>query len=110
MPPSRCRVTTSNRWSPATPHDEGIPAAHRRRDRLAEAAADRSRLGMAAQSMRSGMLYWSFVFLAIALVAALVGFGGIAEVAVEIARVIFFVFIIVFVITLFFGLFRRGPR
>ena len=56
------------------------------------------------------MLYWSFVFLAIALVAALVGFGGIAEVAVEIARVIFFVFIIVFVITLFFGLFRRGPR
>src|SRR3546814_17416826 len=83
MPPSRCRVTTSNRWSPAAPHDEGIPAAHRRRDRLAEAAVDRSQLGM-AQSMRPGMLYWSFVFLAIALVAALVGFGGIAEVAVEI--------------------------
>src|SRR3546814_17092172 len=102
-------VTTANRCSPAAPHDEGIPAAHRRLDRLAEAAVDRSQLGM-AQSMISGVLYWSFVFLSIALVAALVGFGGIAEVAVEIARVIFFVFIIVFVITLFFALFRRGPR
>jgi uncharacterized membrane protein YtjA (UPF0391 family) len=42
------------------------------------------------------------------LVAALFGFGGIAVGAAEIAKILFFVFLIITVITLVMGLFRRG--
>jgi uncharacterized membrane protein YtjA (UPF0391 family) len=54
------------------------------------------------------MLYWAAVFLVIALVAALFGFGGIAAGAVEIAKILFFVFLAVFLVTLILGLLRRG--
>jgi len=53
------------------------------------------------------MLYWAAVFFVIALVAALFGFGGIAAGAAEIAKILFFVFLIVFAVTLLFGLFNR---
>jgi uncharacterized membrane protein YtjA (UPF0391 family) len=53
------------------------------------------------------MLYWAAVFLVIALVAALFGFGGIAAGAVEIAKVLFFVFLIIFAVTLVLGLIGR---
>ena len=53
------------------------------------------------------MLYWAAVFFVIALVAALFGFGGIAAGAVEIAKILFFVFLIIFAITLVFGLISR---
>jgi uncharacterized membrane protein YtjA (UPF0391 family) len=57
------------------------------------------------------MLYYAAVFFVIALVAALFGFGVIASGAMEIAKILFFVFLILFVISLLFGLFRggRGP-
>lgn len=38
------------------------------------------------------MLHYSVVFLVIALVAAVFGFGGIAAGAVEIAKILFFIF------------------
>lgn len=44
------------------------------------------------------MLHYAGVFLVIALLAALFGFTGIAAGAVEIARVLFFVFIVLFVV------------
>jgi uncharacterized membrane protein YtjA (UPF0391 family) len=53
------------------------------------------------------MLYWAVVFLVIALVAALFGFGGIAVAAAGIAKVLFFLFVIIFVVTLIMGLMRR---
>lgn len=40
-----------------------------------------------------GLLKWSLIFLAIAVVAAVLGFGGIAEGAADIAQVLFFVFL-----------------
>ena len=50
------------------------------------------------------MLHYSVVFLVIALVAAIFGFGGIAAGAVEIAKILFFIFaalaIIGFVVSL----------
>jgi uncharacterized membrane protein YtjA (UPF0391 family) len=52
------------------------------------------------------VLYYAAVFLVIALVAALLGFGGIAAGAVEIAKVLFFVFLIMAVISLVVGLVR----
>ena len=53
------------------------------------------------------MLYWAAVFFVIALVAALFGFGGIAAGAVEIAKILFFVFLIIFLVTLVLGLMGR---
>ena len=50
------------------------------------------------------MLRWAFAFFVLALIAALLGFGGIAIVSVEIARVLFFLFLVVFLVTLVLGL------
>jgi uncharacterized membrane protein YtjA (UPF0391 family) len=56
------------------------------------------------------MLYWAVVFFAIAIVAALFGFTGVAAGAAEIAKVLFFIFLVLFVISLVFGLTRRQRR
>jgi uncharacterized membrane protein YtjA (UPF0391 family) len=53
------------------------------------------------------MLNYAAVFLVIALVAALLGFTGIAAGAVEIAKILFFVFLLLFVGSLILGLMRR---
>jgi uncharacterized membrane protein YtjA (UPF0391 family) len=53
------------------------------------------------------MLHYAIVFFVIALIAALFGFGGIAAGAVEIAKVLFFIFLVLFVVSLVVGLFRR---
>ena len=45
------------------------------------------------------MLGWAITFLIVALVAAVFGFGGIAGAAVEIAKLIFFVAIVLFAIS-----------
>jgi uncharacterized membrane protein YtjA (UPF0391 family) len=50
------------------------------------------------------MLRWSAVFLVIAIIAAALGYGGIAADAAEIAKVLFFIFLGVFVVTLILGL------
>ncbi|HEV2969508.1 MAG TPA: DUF1328 domain-containing protein [Pirellulales bacterium] len=54
------------------------------------------------------MLYWAAVFFVIALVAAVFGFGGIAIEAVGVAKILFFVFLILFVLSLLLGRPRRG--
>jgi uncharacterized membrane protein YtjA (UPF0391 family) len=56
------------------------------------------------------MLSYAITFLVIALIAALLGFGGIAGTAVGIAKVLFFVFLVLFVISLVMGGFGRGRR
>ena len=55
------------------------------------------------------MLYWAVVFLIIALVAGVLGFGGIASTAAGIEQVLFFIFIVIFAVALIMGLARRGP-
>jgi uncharacterized membrane protein YtjA (UPF0391 family) len=59
------------------------------------------------QTRRLIMLGWALTFLIIALIAAVLGFGGIAGFAVELAKIIFFVAIVLFVISAVFG-FARG--
>jgi uncharacterized membrane protein YtjA (UPF0391 family) len=49
------------------------------------------------------MLNWVVTFLIIALVAALLGFGGIAGASIEIAKTLFFIALILFVVSLLFG-------
>ncbi|MFN3325880.1 MAG: DUF1328 domain-containing protein [Bryobacteraceae bacterium] len=53
------------------------------------------------------MLGWALAFFVIAIVAAIFGFGGIATATAGIARLLFFLFLVVFVITLVMGVARR---
>jgi uncharacterized membrane protein YtjA (UPF0391 family) len=53
------------------------------------------------------MLHWSLVFLVVALIAAVLGFSGIAATSAGIARVLFGVFLILFLIS-FVSQFLRG--
>ena len=53
------------------------------------------------------MLYWAAVFFEIALLAAIFGFGGIAAGAAEIGTILFFIFLVVFAVTLILGLINR---
>lgn len=57
------------------------------------------------------MLRWSLIFFVVALVAAVLGFGGIAGGAMDIARVLFFIFIVLFIVSLLYGLMsgRKPP-
>ena len=54
------------------------------------------------------MLHYAAVFFVIALIAAVFGFGGIAVGAAEIAKVLFFIFLVLFVVSLITGLFLSG--
>lgn len=54
------------------------------------------------------MLRWAVAFFVIALIAAVFGFLGIAVAAVSIARVLFFVFLVLFLVSLLGGLLRRA--
>lgn len=56
------------------------------------------------------MLAWSATFFVIALLAALFGFGNVAEGSADIAKVLFVVFLVLTAISLLLGLFRRGSR
>ncbi len=55
------------------------------------------------------MLYWSATFFIIAMVAALLGFTGIAIGAASIARILFFLFLILFIVSLIIPRFRGPP-
>jgi uncharacterized membrane protein YtjA (UPF0391 family) len=52
------------------------------------------------------MLGWALTFLLVALIAAVLGFGGIADFAVEIAKIIFVVAIFLFAISAVVALIR----
>ena len=54
------------------------------------------------------LLYWAVVFLVVAIVAAVLGFGGVAGTAMAGAQLLFWVAIVLFIIALIGGLFRRG--
>ncbi len=46
------------------------------------------------------MLGWALTFFVLAIIAAIFGFGGIAVASAEIAKIIFFAFLVLFVISL----------
>jgi uncharacterized membrane protein YtjA (UPF0391 family) len=60
-------------------------------------------LSDAIQQRSHSMLHWAVVFLVVALLAAVFGFGGIAGTAAGIAKVLFFVFLVLFVVSLLMG-------
>lgn len=53
------------------------------------------------------MFYWAFIFLVVALAAAVLGFTGIAAISVHIAWILFIVGLILFIVFLIMG--RRRP-
>jgi uncharacterized membrane protein YtjA (UPF0391 family) len=53
------------------------------------------------------MLQWALAFFIIALIAAIFGFGGIALAASGIAKILFFIFLVLFLVALVSGLMRR---
>jgi uncharacterized membrane protein YtjA (UPF0391 family) len=54
------------------------------------------------------LLHYAIVFLVVALVAALLGFGGVAGTAMEGAKILFWVAIVLFVVSLVASLIRRA--
>jgi uncharacterized membrane protein YtjA (UPF0391 family) len=56
------------------------------------------------------MLYWALMFLVLSIIAALFGFGGVATAAVGIAKILFYVFVIAFLVSALVALVRgRTP-
>ncbi|HEY5377208.1 MAG TPA: DUF1328 domain-containing protein [Polyangiaceae bacterium] len=49
------------------------------------------------------MLYWAAVFFVIALLAAIFGFGGLAVGAAGVAKILFFVFLVLALVSFLFG-------
>jgi uncharacterized membrane protein YtjA (UPF0391 family) len=56
------------------------------------------------KSIGGFMLRWALTFFIIAIIAALFGFGGIAATASGIAQILFYIFLVLFIIALIFGL------
>jgi uncharacterized membrane protein YtjA (UPF0391 family) len=54
------------------------------------------------------MLNWAITFLVIALIAAVFGFGILAGTAMQIAKILFFVFLVLFIVSFLMG--KRTPR
>jgi len=56
------------------------------------------------------MFGWVVTFLIVALIAGILGFGGIAGASIEIAKAIFFIAVILFIISAVVGLIRGRTR
>jgi uncharacterized membrane protein YtjA (UPF0391 family) len=56
------------------------------------------------------MLSWVLTFLIIALIAGVLGFGGIAGASVEIAKIIFFIAVVLFLVSAVLGVARGRTR
>lgn len=54
------------------------------------------------------MLRWALMFLVVALIAALFGFTNVAGTSIIAAKILFFVFLVLFVVSLIAG--SRTPR
>jgi uncharacterized membrane protein YtjA (UPF0391 family) len=56
------------------------------------------------------MLSWVVTFLIIALIAGILGFGGVAGASIEIAKIIFFIAVVLFLVSAVVGLARGRTR
>ena len=50
-----------------------------------------------------GLLHWTILFLIVAIVAAVLGFGGLASAAAGVARILFGIFLVLFLVSLVLG-------
>jgi uncharacterized membrane protein YtjA (UPF0391 family) len=54
------------------------------------------------------MLGWALAFFIVALIAAVFGFTGVAVASAGIAKLLFYVFLVIFLVTLVLGMTRRA--
>ena len=71
----------------------------RRADSYPESACE-----VVASKRKRTMLGWIVTFLVVALIAAALGFGGIAGTAVGLAKLVFYVFLVLFLMSLVYSL------
>lgn len=57
---------------------------------------------------RFSVLHYALVFFLIAIVAALLGFGGVSVASAGIAKILFVLFLVIFLVTLVMGVARRA--
>lgn len=53
------------------------------------------------------LLYWALIFLIIAIIAGALGFGGLSGTAMQGAHLLFWVAIVLLILSLVFGVLRR---
>ena len=56
------------------------------------------------------MLKWSLIFFVVAIIAAVFGFGGLSQDLAGIAKILFFIFIVIFAVTGLMHLMGGGRR
>ena len=56
------------------------------------------------------MLGWVVTFLIVALIAGILGFGGVAGASIEIAKIIFFIAVVLFLVSAVIGMSRGRTR
>ena len=56
------------------------------------------------------MLGWVVTFLIVALIAGVLGFGGLAGASIEIAKIIFFIAVVLFLVSALVGVARGRTR
>lgn len=56
------------------------------------------------------MLNWALTFFIFSLVAALFGFGSIASTSAGIAQILFYIFLVLFVVSILRGFARKGDK
>jgi uncharacterized membrane protein YtjA (UPF0391 family) len=109
---ARCCNSTAGSWALAT-----LSALYRIRDGEIQNEEDSSlvklpleyRSETPTRLFEGGiMLYWTLMFLVIALIAGVLGFTGVAIAATGVAKLLFVVFLLLFVISLATHLTRRG--
>jgi uncharacterized membrane protein YtjA (UPF0391 family) len=71
--------------------------------------ASQDRLKLPLWKKEIPMLGWAVTFLVIALIAAALGFGGIAGTSAGIAQILFFIFIVLFVVAMIARALRGRP-
>jgi uncharacterized membrane protein YtjA (UPF0391 family) len=82
-------------------------------DYFSDPRAASSAVPMSKQNVKNrgrAMLGWVVTFLIVALIAGVLGFGGIAGVSIEIAKTIFFIAVVLFLISAVVGLARGRTR
>lgn len=59
---------------------------------------------------RTSMLAWIFTFLIVSVIAGLLGFTGIMATAAGLAKILFYIFIILFVVSVVIQLFQKSKH
>jgi uncharacterized membrane protein YtjA (UPF0391 family) len=93
------------------PHAAELPFPGRISSWRGRAAGKAARISKQNVETEVGvMLSWVVTFLIIALIAGILGFGGVAGASIEIAKIIFFIAVVLFLVSAVVGLARGRTR